>query len=73
MIINADELEPTKPTVDLRGPGGNAYALMGFVKAIADRKGVDFEPIQKDMMSGDYEHLLEVVEKHFGDDIILIR
>jgi len=25
------------------------------------------------MMSGDYEHLLSVMEKHFGDHIIMYR
>lgn len=66
--------------IDLTGPDGNAWALMGIAKQLCKllnkrRKGEysNFEEIQADMMSGDYEHLLEVMEKHFGHIIVMYR
>lgn len=63
----------SKPTIDLRGPGGNAFVLMGFARRWAKQKGLNWELIEQDMMSSDYEHLLSVIEKHFDEDVILIR
>jgi len=67
-----------KIEVDLTGPQGNAYALMGLAEdlckqfnRIAGKKVYDSDEILKDMKSSDYEHLIEVLEKHFGDYIIL--
>lgn len=59
-------------TVDLKGPLGNAYVLMGYAKTIADNLGVDPEPIIEDMKSGDYGHLCEVFTQHFGDYVELV-
>lgn len=61
------------PVIDLTGPDGNAYALMGYARRWARDLGLDGNAIIKDMMSGDYEHLLEVLEKNFGDYIIMER
>ena len=52
--------------IDIRGPEGNAFALMGRAKAFAKQMGLDHKPIIEDMKSSDYEHLLDVFEKHFG-------
>ena len=60
--------------IDLTGPDGNAFALMAYAKMLA--KQLDFEDVDgllKDMMSGDYEHLLQVFDEHFGDFVILER
>jgi hypothetical protein len=62
-----------KPVIDLTGPDGNAHVLMGLATGWARQLGVDSKPIIADMMSGDYEHLLSVIEKHFGDMVILER
>ena len=59
--------------IDLTGPDGNAFALMGHAKKYARQLEIDSKPIIKDMMSGDYEHLLEVFEKHFGSFVTLYR
>lgn len=61
------------PVIDLTGPAGNAFALMGNARHWAKELGLDSKPIIEDMMSGDYEHLLEVLEKHFGDYVIFER
>lgn len=59
--------------VDLTGPLGNAFALCGFARMLSKRLGLDPNPIIKDMTSGNYAHLLEVFEEHFGDYVILYR
>ena len=49
-------------TVDLSGPQGNAFALMGIAKQLAEVKGLDSKVIIEEMASGDYDHLLSVLE-----------
>lgn len=62
-----------KLEIDLTGPDGNAFAVMAYARMIAKQLKIDHKPIIDDMMSGDYEHLLDVMEKHFGDYIIMYR
>lgn len=53
------------PHIDLSGPGGNAFALMSNVRTWCMQLGTDYQPILKDMQSGDYNHLLDVIDKEF--------
>jgi hypothetical protein len=62
-----------KPIIDLTGPDGNSFVLLAMAKGWAQELGLSWEPIKEDMISGDYEHLLEVIEKYFGNYIILER
>jgi hypothetical protein len=59
--------------IDLTGPDGNAFALMGQVKGWCKQMSINSEPIINDMMGGDYEHLLSVIEKHFGHVVTMYR
>jgi len=59
--------------IDLTGPDGNAFALMGYATNFAKQLGIDSKPIINEMMEGDYENLLEVFDKHFGKFVILER
>tara|TARA_B100000497_G_C7642492_1_gene386287 strand:- start:487 stop:702 length:216 start_codon:yes stop_codon:yes gene_type:complete len=59
--------------IDLTGPDGNAFALMGYATRFAKQLGLDSKAITAEMMSGDYENLLEVFDKNFGDFVILER
>lgn len=59
--------------IDLTGPQGNAYFLLGTAKNVAKQLDLDPDPIIKDMMKGDYEHLIKVFDKHFGEYFILER
>ena len=59
--------------IDITGPDGNAFALMGHAKQFAKQLGIDSKPIIEKMMSGDYENLLEVFDNEFGDFVILER
>ena len=62
-----------KIKIDLTGPDGNVFMLIGMASRWAKQMGLNASEISAEMMSGDYEHLLSVMEKHFGDHIIMYR
>lgn len=59
--------------VNLLGPDGNAFALIGLARNLAKQLKLDQSAIQAEMIAGDYEHLVKVFEKHFGDYVVLYR
>jgi hypothetical protein len=68
--------EVTGPIIiDLTGPDGNAYALMAYAKRFATQLGWKDRgsALIQEMMSGDYEHLLQVFDNAFGEYVILER
>ena len=67
------KIEQEFDVIDLTGPQGNAFVLLGKAKGYARRLGLDGNEIQAEMMKGDYEHLLEVFDKYFGAFVILER
>lgn len=71
-IKNKSEMS-SEITIDLTGPDGNAFALMGYAKNFSKQLGLDFNKIQTEMTSGDYENLIEVFEKNFGEFVTLYR
>ena len=73
MIRDKRELNERKPEIDLSGPDGNAFVLLGYAKQWAKQLDKDWKAIQVEMMSGDYENLLGVLEREFGEYIILYR
>lgn len=62
-----------KPYIDLDGPAGNAFCLLGTAMELSKKLGLDWHGIRADMMSGDYEHLIEVFDRHFGEVVDLVR
>ena len=59
--------------IDLNGPQGNAFALMGYARGYAKQLGLDGDKIIEDMMSGDYDHLIDIFDENFGEFITLYR
>jgi len=59
--------------IDLTGPQGNAFYLLGTAKNLAKQLGLDGKKITEEMMSGDYENLLQVFDKNFGMFVTLYR
>tara|TARA_B110000977_G_scaffold116081_1_gene149955 strand:+ start:172 stop:396 length:225 start_codon:yes stop_codon:yes gene_type:complete len=59
--------------IDLTGPDGNAFALMGYAKRFSRDLGKDDKSLLKSMQSGDYENLIKVFDDAFGDFVILER
>lgn len=62
-----------KPTIDLTGPQGNAFYLLGQAKNLSNDLGLDYKKISEEMKSGDYENLIRTFDKYFGDYIDLLR
>ena len=60
-------------TIDLTGPQGNAYYLLGTAKNLAKQLDLNGLVIMEDMQSGDYENLVEVFDKHFGNIVTFYR
>lgn len=63
----------SKPIIDLNGPEGNAFVLMGYANQYAKQLGLDKQKMTEEMTSGDYENLIQVFDKYFGDYVILER
>lgn len=59
--------------IDLTGPQGNAFYLLGAAADLAKQLGLDVEQIQTEMMSDDYEHLLQTFDSYFGHIVTLYR
>ena len=59
--------------IDLTGPDGNAFVLIGKAGSLAKQLGLDSNAIQTEMMNGDYEHLVNTFDKHFGNFVTLYR
>jgi hypothetical protein len=59
--------------INISGPDGNAYVLLGYAKNFAKQLGLNYETIKSEMMSGDYDNLLNVFDRYFGDFVILER
>ena len=74
MIRKKKELSRKNPLIiDLTGPDGNAYVLLGYASRFAKQLGLNFDKVKNEMTSGDYENLLEVFDGYFGSFVILER
>jgi hypothetical protein len=59
--------------IDLTGPQGNVFFLIGTARNLAKQLGIDSSSVQKEMMSGDYENAVNVFDKYFGNFVTLYR
>jgi hypothetical protein len=73
MIRNKRKNE--KPLIDLSGPQGNAFYLMGVVLNTFRRSGAPElgESIVEEMQKGDYEHLLKTFDLYLGEHFDIVR
>jgi len=71
MIRN--KIEKREIVLDLTGPDGNAYALMGYARDLAKQLGFDHELIINEMKSGDYDNLVLTFDRYFGRIVTLER
>jgi len=62
--------------IDCQGPEGNAHAIIGYARYLMrqlewplDRQ----ELLIQEMLASDYENLIQVFDKHFGDYVDLYR
>lgn len=59
--------------IDLTGPDGNAFVLLGHASRLSKQLNFDFDKIRDEMTSGDYENLIQVFDKYFGSIVTLER
>ena len=59
--------------IDLTGPDGNVFFLIGTAGNLAKQLGLDAEAIKKEMMSSDYENAVNTFDKYFGNFVTLYR
>lgn len=62
-----------KRIIDLNSPDGNAGCLIGTAMTWGRQMDLDIKTLSEEMMSGDYEHLLEVFDRNFGSVCDLVR
>ena len=65
-----------KVEVNLNGPDGNAFALMRKAKYLGGKLDLskdEIDNIVKEMMSGDYDNLVEVFITNFGQLVRLVK
>ena len=59
--------------VDLTGPEGNAFVLIGYARKWSKQLGLNPDEVEEEMTSGDYENLVGVMEKYFGKVVTFYR
>jgi len=59
--------------IDLNGPDGNAFVLLGIAKDLAHKNKFSWDSIYKELTDGDYDHLIKTMENYFGDQILFLR
>ena len=72
MILNKKKKESILE-IDLTGPQGNAFYLLGVANDLSKFFNFDSKNIQKEMMESDYENLIQVFDKYFGFAVTLYR
>jgi len=83
-----ERIPDRRPIIDLKGPQGNAFCLIGLGKQyirqlrengiwVSDHDEVqimlDEEQFEKDATSGDYENLIETFDAYLGEWVDLVR
>ena len=73
-ILTKDKFR--KRVIDLNGPEGNAFCLLGTAMSLCKQIGIGdtrTEEIIDEMKSSDYEHLILTSDKYFGKLVDLER
>ena len=70
-MIRKKEKQLGPMIIDLTGPDGNAFALLGLANRLSKKFGIENQV--DEMQKGDYEHLVKVFDNAFGDFVILER
>jgi len=70
MSFTIKEQKPfEKEVIDLDGPDGNAFFLMGIAKRICPQVGVNYDKLHEKMVADDYGTLLIEMDLALGDYI----
>ena len=75
-MIKSKEKQSFGIEIDLTGPQGNAYFLLGTASKLGRQLGLDSDEIEvilRNMRSSDYENLVNVFDRNFGNIVTLYR
>lgn len=75
MIKSISEKNPER-SIDLTGPDGNAFELLGYAKNLAqdlDYSKDEIEDLLNAMRKSDYENLINTFDAEFGEFVTLYR
>jgi len=72
MIIN-EKMPRRTIEIDLDGPQGNAFYLLGMASKLCSQIGYDWKEVEKEMKAGNYEHLIQTFDKYFGTVVTMYR
>ena len=73
-ILKKDKYK--KQVIDLTGPDGNAFVLLGTAMKLCKQIGISSsrtKEIMDEMKSSDYENLIQLFDKYFGKLVDLER
>ena len=73
MTIRRKNAFDSEITIDLTGPDGNVFVLMGKAKGFARDLGLDGDEIINEMKSSDYQNAVQVFDNYFGSFVTLLR
>ncbi len=59
--------------IDLDGPRGNAFALIGLALELSGYLGKDGERVTSEMIATDYGNLIDVFNQHFSEFVTLMK
>jgi hypothetical protein len=72
-MIKEKELVQSEIIIDLTGPDGNVFYLIGYGGKLCNQLGLDKNKFRAEMTSGNYEHAVETFDKYFGEFVTLLR
>jgi hypothetical protein len=72
MIIEK-ETTRTEIVIDLTGPDGNVFNLIGRGSQFCKQIGLDAKEFRTKMMSSDYEHAVQTFDDYFGHFVTLLK
>ena len=72
-MIKQKQTQNNELEIDLTGPQGNAFYLLGTAKNLSKQLDLDSNKILNEMKSGDYENLIQVFDKNFGMFVTMYR
>ena len=72
-MIKSKETKSKGIEIDLTGPDGNAYVILGLAKRLCREFDIPFKPLMEKMTSGDYENLIKVLDDKFGSFVTMYR
>ena len=67
------ERQERRTVIDLTGPQGNAFFLLGTARKLCKQLDLDVNQVYGEMTTGSYENLIETFDKYFGSIIDLER